>query len=80
MVLLLQFAHNLCTLCSHLQLILECFCQIPLVADLPVGHNFQDHILCDGIIYTIDGDGITDPEELDSLTSQITYSLTGGGK
>lgn len=54
--------------------------QIPVVADLPVGDNLQDHISTDALTYfTLDPISITD-SRAKSLFSLFEYLVFGKGK
>jgi len=56
-----------------------CVLQIPVVANLPVGENLQDHVYPFGIEYTIkEKIAITD-EQAKSLWSLLDYLIFGLG-
>ena len=55
------------------------FLQIPPIADLPVGNNFQDHIVLDGRFYTLNKSAALEPKELSSIKSRLEYNLFGTG-
>lgn len=60
---------------SHLQSL-----KIPLVADLSVGENFQDHVVGDGIEMFTPYPGFTiTPTRAENFLSSWTYSLFGTG-
>ena len=48
--------------------------KIPVIADLPVGHNFQDHIGVFGIHFTVNS-SIEEPLTSSSLNQYFTYGL-----
>jgi len=54
--------------------------KIPVVADLPVGENLQDHVYADGIEFYTPYPGVSiSVASADSLTSSWSYSLFGTG-
>ena len=53
--------------------------QIPVVADLPVGKNLQDHLQMDALIFTLDKNISVTPKKSNSLWTRVNYALTGGG-
>ena len=54
--------------------------KIPLVEDLPVGNNLQDHIQIDGAHFMVKRPVVTTSVIANSLESKIKYWLTGGGR
>ncbi|ELU18401.1 hypothetical protein CAPTEDRAFT_227635 [Capitella teleta] len=52
---------------------------IPLVADLPVGKNLQDHLQMDALVFTIDRPVSITPKKASALWPQALYSLNGEG-
>ena len=57
-----------------------CVCvQVPVVADLPVGDNLQDHIHMEGMLFTITEPVSITPAKARSLRAQLQYMLTGAG-
>ena len=53
--------------------------KIALVQDLPVGNNFQDHMMVDYYVSIDEPISIT-PERAASFSSLIRYRLTGAGR
>jgi len=53
---------------------------IPLLADLPVGLNLQDHIYPGGIHFTIDGKYSLIQRRIVSIPNIISYFSSGRGK
>jgi hypothetical protein len=55
------------------------FPQIPVVADLPVGKNLQDHLQMDALIFTLYKNISVTPAKANSLWTKALYTATGGG-
>lgn len=55
------------------------FRQIPVVADLPVGHNLQDHIYPGGVHFTIDKPVSLTQKRIFTLKNLISYFSKGIG-
>lgn len=53
--------------------------QIPVIQDLPVGHNLQDHIAMGGLIFLIDHAISMVQPRYENLGSSIQYAVFGGG-
>ena len=58
--------------------ILKILLQIPMIQDLPVGENLQEHVFSN-IEYTTETDDTFLSENTDSLKSTIEYALFGTG-
>lgn len=55
--------------------------QIPVVMDLPVGNNLQDHVMADGIEFYTPYSGISiTAAKAENFLQSWSYSLFGGGK
>jgi hypothetical protein len=54
--------------------------QIPVVADLPVGKNFQDHLQMDALVFTIDKEISITPKKASAWWPRALYALNGEGK
>lgn len=54
--------------------------QIPLVADLPVGRNLQDHIYPGGVHFTIDKPVSLTQKRIFTLKNLLKYFSKGSGK
>lgn len=60
---------------AHLQQL-----KIPVVADLPVGENLQDHVIADGVVFHTPYPGVSiSVAHADSLMSSWSYTLFGTG-
>lgn len=53
---------------------------IPLVADLPVGHNLQDHIYPGGIHFTINRPVSLTTRRIFTPSNMLKYFIKGRGK
>lgn len=55
--------------------------QIPVVADLPVGENLQDHVIGDGVTFFTPYPGVSvTATKSDNLAQAWAYSLFGTGR
>ena len=54
--------------------------KIPVVADLSVGDNLQNHIQIDGVHFLVKDPVATTPVMAGSFRNKVKYWLTGGGK
>ncbi len=54
--------------------------QIPVVADLPVGENLQDHVMADGVEFYSPYYMSLTPARAENFASSWQHTLYGGGK
>lgn len=54
--------------------------QIPVIQDLPVGHNLQDHIGTGGLVFTINQKVSLVQNRYENLPSVLRYAMFGAGK
>ena len=54
--------------------------QIPVIQDLPVGYNLQDHIGTGGIVFTINKPISLVQTRYENIPSILKYAMFGSGK
>ena len=54
--------------------------QIPVIQDLPVGYNLQDHIGTGGIVFTINKPVSLVQTRYENIPSILKYAMFGSGK